>query len=71
MKFLQMISFYNVVLSVSMREDPSLRLLNNHAPIESTFHSQKRNFMPSPIYLVSKLPWLDMSKLIDELLVYD
>ena len=71
MKFLQIISFYNVVLSFSLREDTSLRLLNNLAPIESTFHFQKRNFIPSPIYLVSKMPWMDMSKLIDELLVYD
>ena len=58
-----------MVTSMSLREDPSLVPI--HISLPSAMILQKRNFIPSPIYLVSKLPWLDMSKLIDELLVYD
>ena len=58
---------------MSLRDDPSQRPHPpcNPVPTKSGYRSQKRNFIPSPIFLVSKLPWLDLSELIDELLVFD
>ena len=56
---------------MSLREDPSPVPIGFYVSLPSAMSLQKRNFIPSPIYLVSKLPWLDMSKLIDELLVFD